>query len=49
MINSKTPETVTTTPEDREQARRLEDDPALILALVDLIFMEQENGTTIVS
>lgn len=49
MINSETPETVTTTPEDREQARRLEDDPALILALVDLIFMDQEAGRAPVS
>lgn len=49
MINSKTPETVTTTPEDHAEARRLEDDPALILALVDLIFMDQEAGRAPVS
>ena len=36
--NNKNAESVNLTPEDVEEARRLEDDPELMLRLVDLIF-----------
>ena len=49
MINSKIPEAVTPAPEDVAEARRLEDDPRLLRALVDLIFLSQEEGRCIPS
>lgn len=48
MINSKIEESVND-PEIKAEVRRLENDPALILALVDLIFMEQDAGPVIPS
>lgn len=48
MTNSKSEEIVNS-PEIQAEVRRLEDDPALILALVDLIFMEQDGGRVIPS
>ena len=48
MINSETEEIVND-PQTQAEVRRLENDPALILALVDLIFMEQDGGKVIPS
>lgn len=49
MINSKNTETVKPTPEDVAEARRLDDDPRLLRALVDLVFLAQEEGRCIPS
>lgn len=38
MININIPESVQPTQEDMEEARRIEDNPAAMLRLIDLIF-----------
>ena len=49
MINSEPAEVVKPTPEDVAEASRLEQDPKLLRALVDLIFLAQEEGRCIPS